>query len=191
MTDTRLTFLYNIEGQSVYGAYQCECGVVKKIANRKFRAGHTRSCGCLQKEKTALHRTTHGHHGHPLYPVWQNMKNRCKNPNTTCYYRYGGRGIAVCKEWEDFRSFFDWAINAGWQQGLQLDRTNNDGNYEPANCRFVTRSENVFNSSKSIGSFKRFCRENDMDYNLIRDRLRNGWGLEKAISEPKRWNRSK
>ena len=88
----------------------------------------------------------HGLCEHPLYNVWKNMKKRCYNKNVYNYKSYGGRGIIVCDEWRNnFKAFYDWALNNDYEKGLEIDRVDNDGNYEPSNCRFVTRSENQKN----------------------------------------------
>ena len=107
-------------------------------------------CGAAIPKKRA--RTTakplrHGYSKHPLYGVWSSMRDRCSNPNNKSYHRYGGRGITVSDEWYRVEPFIEWALKAGWKPGLQLDRTNNDGNYQPNNCRFVTRKENANNMS--------------------------------------------
>jgi hypothetical protein len=79
------------------------------------------------------------------------MIQRCENPRHVGWHRYGGRGISICPEWRSSRkAFFDWALANGYQHGLQIDRINNDGNYEPANCRFVTRSVNSQNRSPRV-----------------------------------------
>ena len=83
-----------------------------------------------------------------LYIVWMNMHKRCKDVNHPRHHRYGGRGISICQEWLDVNKFREWAINNGYKPGLTLDRTNNDGNYGPDNCRFVTYSVNNSNQSK-------------------------------------------
>lgn len=80
-----------------------------------------------------------------LFNVWNTMKSRCENPNRQNYINYGGRGIKVCKEWCDAKDFVIWALNNGYEKGLQLDRIDNDGNYEPSNCRWVTPKENSRN----------------------------------------------
>ena len=85
---------------------------------------------------------------HRLYPVWTSMKQRCFNEKNKTYKYYGGRGITVCEEWLNPSKFIDWCINNGWKEGLQIDRINNDGNYDPLNCRFVTRRTNINNRRK-------------------------------------------
>lgn len=76
-----------------------------------------------------------------LYSVWVDMRDRCRREKSMAYKNYGGRGITVCEEWQDFNVFRQWAINAGYRKGLMLDRKDNDGNYEPGNCRWATRKE--------------------------------------------------
>lgn len=80
-----------------------------------------------------------------LYSIWKTMIHRCENPKRVKYKDYGGRGIAVCSEWHDPNTFMDWAENNGYKDGLQLDRINNNGNYEPSNCRWVSPRENSRN----------------------------------------------
>jgi len=88
---------------------------------------------------------------HPLYFVWHNMKKRCYRTENKDYRYYGGRGIRVCSEWlADSKSFMQWAIGHGWQVGLQIDRIDSDGDYEPMNCRFVTRYVNNRNRTDNV-----------------------------------------
>lgn len=110
----------------------------------------------------------HGLVRHKLYRIWAGMKTRCNNENDTNYRRYGRRGITVCREWTfDFKVFYDWAIANGWQKDLLLDRIDNNGNYEPTNCRFVTyqtsnTNQNIRINNTSgyigVGKSKQICR---------------------------------
>jgi len=89
----------------------------------------------------------HGYSLDPIYPIWTNMIARCNKPQKEHYERYGGRGIKVCDEWHDVSIFAEWAYSHGYEPGLQIDRINNDGNYCPSNCRFVTHKQNSRNTS--------------------------------------------
>lgn len=126
----------------------CACGTYAFVRGTSltYVSRPTRSCGCLQ-----MARATHGLHGHKLYDVWAGMKQRCCNPKQKDYPNYGGRGITVCEEWQaSFESFAVWAFAHGYQDGLQIDRIDNDGNYEPTNCHFVTCSENSRNRRSNL-----------------------------------------
>lgn len=95
---------------------------------------------------------THGFTNDPVYVVWAGMNNRCYNPNQTQFKDYGGRGISICGEWrENPRLFKEWAYQNGYQPGLDIDRKDNDGDYSPENCRFVTRLVN--NNNKRNNRF--------------------------------------
>lgn len=125
------------------GKFICDCGNITILVCSSVKYGSTQSCGCYVKEFISSLNKKHGFRHHPLYPVWLNIKTRCNNKNSTKYKDYGGRGISICDEWKnDFVSFHNWAIDNGWERGLQIDRINNDGNYEPSNCQWVTNLEN-------------------------------------------------
>lgn len=125
----------------------CDCGRFTVVRADQLKSGNTRSCGCLSKDTARATFTTHGKSQHTkLYKVWTSMKQRCTNPNSQNYHRYGGRGIAVCQEWAaSFECFYDWAISSGYQDGLEIDRIDNNGGYDPENCHWVTHKVNANN----------------------------------------------
>ena len=109
-----------------------------------------KSCGCTQYTEN-IGNYKHGGKGAKLYAVWKHMKQRILNPNDKGYKDYGGRGIIICPEWtNDYIVFRDWALSNGYQEGLEINRILNDGNYEPNNCNFVPRKENNRNQRNTI-----------------------------------------
>ncbi|MBT1161282.1 hypothetical protein [Bifidobacterium sp. SO1] len=85
-----------------------------------------------------------------LYAIWNNMKRRCENPKMPSYRWYGGRGIRVCPEWHSFQCFEKWALSNGYAEGLSIDRIDNDGNYEPANCQWISSADNTRKAAETI-----------------------------------------
>ena len=129
----------------------CRCGTIKNIRGSYLTSGHTKSCGCLSVEMTNNRNRTHGLRNHPLYRVWYSIKARCYNPKRERFKDWGGRGITMCEEWRNnFKAFYDWAMANGYKEGLQIDREDNDGNYTPENCRFVTAKVNSNNRRTPI-----------------------------------------
>lgn len=125
---------------------KCDCDNLTTIAGYSLRSGHTQSCGCLGKEKRHASAIKHGHSDSKLYKVWYGIKARCLNPKNKTFSYYGGRGITICQEWlRDFGTFYDWAINNGYKEGLSIDRIDVNGNYEPSNCRWITMKEQCNN----------------------------------------------
>lgn len=130
---------------------RCICGVEKLISTVKMSTGITSSCGCLVKERMSKATLTHGDHGGPIYRVWRGIKTRCENKNSKDFKRYGGRGIKVCQQWsESYEIFKGWALGNSYSDGLEIDRINNDGDYEPGNCRFVNSLRNQNNKSTNV-----------------------------------------
>ena len=126
-----------------FGIFKCDCGNSIKATCASVKNENTKSCGCYKEYLYGITNKTHGLCSHKLHGVWISMKQRCYNKNNKKYVNYGERGITICDEWEnDFMNFYNWAIESGWKEGLQIDRINNDGNYEPINCQWVSIGEN-------------------------------------------------
>lgn len=127
-----------------------------------------------------------------LYSIWSHMKERCYNKNHSAYARYGGRGIVVCQEWHDYTNFKKWALLNGYTESLTLDRINNDGNYEPSNCKWATQKEQANNRRSNrileIGNSKHniqeWCAITGIPRQIADGRLRRGWSAEKTFHTP-------
>jgi hypothetical protein len=164
---------------------KCDCGNHKEVFLTHLTRGLIRSCGCLWQEA----RTKHGMANTALYSRWRGMKSRCDYTSHKQYRDYGGRGIAYAAEWERFEPFAEWALANGYAEGLELDRINPDGNYEPSNCRWITHRDNMQNMRRSTRITVRGIEYSLSDAALvfgvnkytIRSRLGRGDSHEKAV----------
>lgn len=126
-----------------FSLYLCpECKQEIRIATSDFKRRNPKKCRPCNNKRRAL---THGFSGEKLYGIWNQIKYRCNNINHKHYKDYGGRGITLCKEWYEYEVFRKWCLENGVAHGLSIDRINNDGNYEPSNCRFATSKEQANN----------------------------------------------
>jgi hypothetical protein len=192
----RLTALRRDFDNSKVGTYwicQCDCGTVKSVPGSNLVKGLANSCGCLQRERAAKAATTHGFAPSKKkpseYTTWRSMRNRCERPACVAYRDYGGRGIKVCERWKLFVNFLE-------DMGLKptpkhtLDRIDNDGDYSPENCRWVTREANGRNKRNNwqvtfIGETKplaEWCDQFNLPYNRTYGRLRRGRTPEEAFT---------
>lgn len=146
---------------------------------------------------------SHGCVPKKLYQCWRNMLNRCSNPNVGSYKTYGGKGIGVCDDWKQYVNFRNWAFQNDWEEGLTIDRIDNDMGYCPDNCQWITREDNIAKSKAKkylvweVGSdnkievvnLSEFCRNNDITRrNLLqvaegKRKSANGWQARKLFNE--------
>ena len=189
--------VHDTGSRKTYYVCQCDCGNIKVVRADALISGATKSCGCIKKEQDKINLTANHKHkmsGTRIYETWQDMKRRCYNKQNARYDRYGGRGITVCDEWlNNFQSFYDWAISNGYSDDLTIDRIDNDGNYEPSNCRWSTAKEQCNNRGSNINitignatkSLMCWCEIFNVDYKKVYARYkRNGYeGIDRLFND--------
>lgn len=130
-----------------YALVKCDCGNEKTVAPSSLRNGKTKSCGCNWSKSVSEANSTHGLSHTRLHKIWRGIKLRCLTKTNNRYEYYGGRGITIADEWkDDFMNFYNWAMDNGYQEDLTIDRIDNNGDYEPDNCRWVTQKVQVRNT---------------------------------------------
>lgn len=166
----------------------CTCGSTKYVRTSDLKRGHVKSCGCKFNGKSVKHT-----HGNRVYNIWFNMIRRCTMPSDKSFKNYGERGIRVCDEWlNDFMSFYNWAMNNGYRDDLTIDRINNNGNYEPSNCRWVTMKEQHRNYSQNKNytidnetkCLTEWCEIYNIKYTTVLRRLEHGLSIYDALTKP-------
>lgn len=165
----------------------CKCGALGVVFGNELRSGHSKSCGCYQKEVASETNSTHGMRHTKEYAAWCAMWTRCTNPNAINYANYGGRGVQVCDRWKSFENFY---ADMGASNGLTLDRIDPDENYEPSNCRWATRKaqNNNRRNNHMIDYYgfnmtaAQWSDHTGIGESTIRRRLRLGWSVEKTLT---------
>lgn len=177
-----------------YLVCRCDCGETRAVQTNSVLLGRSRSCGCYMREQTSKATRTHGESGTRLYKAWNSMISRCETPSQTSFKHYGGRGISVCEEWHSFGVFKEWAISNGYETGLTLDRIDNNGNYCPTNCRWVTKKEQANNRRSSryvtlsgtTHTLSEWADITGINPSTIAWRIRHGWSDEEILNTPVR-----
>lgn len=151
----KLTVLKKIksDNKNTFWKCICECGRETIVSASHLQSGHTKSCGKCSRNGNNNPAYKHGLRHHRLYNIFSGMKDRCYNKNNKRYKNYGGRGIEICQEWlKDFVNFYNWSIANGYKDNLTIDRIDNNGNYEPANCRWISIQAQNWNTSRTKNS---------------------------------------
>jgi len=180
----------NIRKESGWNC-MCDCGRATFVRGYNLRQGLTKSCGCYNREvTTALRKSekTHGMSSSPIYRSWRSMIDRCENPRSPDYKRYGGRGISVCRRWR--KSFENFYADMGDRPSNKtIDRLDLDKGYEPANCRWATRKEQANNKRSCVliccfgrtQNVAQWAEELGVSHSTILNRLRRGWPPERIL----------
>ena len=177
---------------------RCDCGNETTVFAYHLTTGHTKSCGCLQKEFAIKHASnlnkSHGLSNTRLHSIWSHIKRRCLDKDFRSYPDYGGRGIAVCDEWKDnFTAFYEWSIQNGYSDDLSIDRIDVNGDYCPANCRWATPKMQSNNRRNTLWiTYKgktqtvvQWAEELNISYQTLYARLfHRNWSIDRALNEP-------
>ena len=191
----RLTVIERAENKGKHVAWRCRCDCGNEIVTRagNLTGGGSRSCGCFNREQSSKKHKKHGECNTRIYGIWKKIKSRCNDTNNDRYADYGGRGITVCQEWsESFEAFRDWAIDNGYRDDLTIDRIDVDGNYDPANCRWISnqkqqnnrRDNHYITHNGETHTITEWARILKLSENALVHRILRGWDIERAFNTP-------
>lgn len=186
------TALYKTSDKNGCSAWycKCECGTERIVTTSRLTSGNSKSCGCAIK-RHSTHNMSHTR----IYRIYRSMLDRCNNPKSQSYRLYGGRGIKVCDEWMDvsgFEHFYEWSLKNGYDDSLTIDRENNNGNYEPLNCRWVSYLVQENNTSKNhfvtyeneTHTIAEWSRIKGINVSTLRNRVLKGWDNDRLFIPP-------
>lgn len=185
-----------VEGTSGYNKHhqlywkcECECGKYKEVLGSSLRNGMTQSCGCLQKEAASKINYKHGMAKTPIFNIWWSMMQRCYDKNSQAYNRYGGRGINVCNQWQQFEGFY--ADMGDKPKDMSLDRIDNNGDYSPENVKWATAKDQANNRKSNVvlehngkkQTMQQWSDELGLKVGTVWARLNRGWDISRALSK--------
>lgn len=187
------------KGKNALWLCRCDCGNMVTALGIALRHGHTKSCGCLKVERFDIMITTHGMTGTHQYNSWRAMKRRCLSPKDDKYQDYGGRGIKIHERWlESFENFWE-DMGPTYQDGLTLERKDNNGNYELSNCHWASRKEqsrnrranHVVDSPLGRMCISELAEKSGVNYDVLKGRIKRGWSSDKLLIPSRPINRKK
>lgn len=191
---TVISFSHKNKRGVVYWSCKCDCGKETVASRSDLRGGNTQSCGCYRLQRIKETNSTHQESHTRLFKTWCSMRERCTYPRNNHYHIYGGRGIKVCDEWQEFIPFRDWALANGYRDDLTIDRIDPDGNYCPENCRWTdakTQANNKRNNrlieyKGQTKTLAQWCRDfPGLSAGTIKSRIYlYGWSVERAFETP-------
>lgn len=180
------------KGCRPYWTCLCDCGNLNESQGRNLISGEAKSCGCWKVERLTTHGHTAGGKSTPIFRAWSSMFERCYNPKHEHYKSYGGRGIAVCPRWHESFENFLADMGPSWSPELTLDRyPDNDGDYEPGNCRWATQAQQSRNRRTTVlltfdgkeQTLTEWAAELGLTRPALRYRLNAGWPLERVLTK--------
>lgn len=184
------------DGRKRSWRFQCQCGKqcikVGADVTKEVKRGGTPNCGCATARLIGRGNTTHGMSKHPAFAVWRSMNDRCRLPTHQAWHNYGGRGIGVCERWQQSFENFWSDMGPTYIRGLELDRIDNNGNYGPQNCHWVSRRQNIMNKRNTIRDVDvaKLSEQTGISRSTIYYRLAHGWSLDQLKRVPDPANRS-